>query len=112
MFYERYVQLCEANGMTPSAAATQAGFNKGTVSVWKKRYIAGKDVNPAKDIVEKICSCFDCSASWLLGVDGDEKKPAPNTRSERNYMDSVLTDAFKQADESTQEAILLLLKLK
>mgnify|MGYP003295245575 CR=1 FL=1 len=41
-----------------------------------------------------------------------QKKPTPENGSERNYGDSVLMDAFKQADQSTQEAILLLLKLK
>ena len=112
MFYERYVALCKKNGVTPSAAATQAGFNKGTVSVWKKKYEAGIDVRPEKDVVEKICSFFRCSESWLLGIDEQQKKPTPNNGGERNYEDSVLMEAFKQADESTQQAIRLLLKLK
>ena len=112
MFYERYLHLCEQHRVSPSAAAVKAGFNKGTVSVWKKKYTAGVDVRPDKDVIEKICGLFGCSESWLLGIDGDEKKPTPENGSERNYGDSVLMDAFKQADESTQEAILLLLKLK
>lgn len=112
MFYDRFLALCSRTGMTPSAAATQAGFNRGTVSVWKKYYEAGIDKRPNKDVVEKICKFFGCSESWLLGIDGEEKKPTPENGSERNYRDSVLMDAFKQADKSTQEAILLLLKLK
>ena len=112
MFYERYLHLCDRSGLTPSAAAIKAGFNKGTVSVWKKKYTSGIDVRPDKDVIDKICSLFNCSESWLLGIDEDEKKPASQNGSERDYRDSVLMDAFKQADESTQEAILLLLKLK
>ena len=112
MFYERFLTLCEGKKIAPSAAATQAGFNKGTVSVWKKKYTAGVDVRPEKDVVEKICNFFGCNETWLLGIDGHEKKPTLENESERNYGDSVLMDAFKQADESTQEAILLLLKLK
>ena len=33
MFYERYAQLCDENGISKSAAAERAGFNRGTVSV-------------------------------------------------------------------------------
>ena len=112
MFYERFLALCVEKGIAPSAAATQAGFNRGTVSVWKKKFIAGVDVRPDKDMLDKICKFFNCSETWLLGIDEKEKKPAPDDGSERNYGDSVLMDAFKRADESTQEAILLLLKLK
>lgn len=112
MFYERYISLCEKNRLSPSAAANKAGFTRGTVSVWKKKYEAGQDVRPEKDVIEKICTLFGCTESWLLGIDVQQKKPTPNNGSERNYGDSVLMDAFKQADKSTQEAILLLLKLK
>ena len=112
MFYERFLTLCERNKVAPSTAATQAGFNKGTVSAWKKKYAEGLDVRPERDVVEKICTFFNCSESWLLGIEEQEKKPAPDEGSERDYRDSVLMDAFKQADQSTQEAILLLLKLK
>ena len=112
MFYERFLALCEQKSVAPSAAATKAGFNRGTVSVWKKKYTAGVDVRPDKDVLDKICAYFGCQETWLLGIDEHEKKPTPENESERSYMDSVLMDAFKQADESTQEAILLLLKLK
>ena len=112
MFYERFIALCEKNRVSPSAAALQAGFNKGTVSVWKKKYESGVDVRPDKDVIEKISAYFNCSESWLLGIDEQQKMPTPDNGSERNYEDSELMDAFKQADESTQEAIRLLLKLK
>ena len=75
MFYERFLTLCEEKRIKPSAAATQAGFNKGTVSVWKKRYLEGVDVRPEKDVIEKICQFFNCSEPWLLGIEGHEKKP-------------------------------------
>ena len=112
MFYERFVALCKKHGMSPSGAATRAGFNKGTVSVWKKKFEAGMDVRPDKDVIDKICSFFKCSEAWLLGIEDDAKKPTPNNGGEHDYEDSVLMEAFKQADESTQEAIRLLLKLK
>ena len=74
MFYERYVSLCTREKFSPSTAAVKAGFNKGTVSVWKKKYEAGQDVVPEQEIIEKICAFFGCSESWLRGI---EKAPTP-----------------------------------
>lgn len=112
MFYERFLALCSKRGLAPSTAAIRAGFNKGTVSVWKAKHAAGIDVRPDKDVVEKICVFFGCSESWLLGIDGQQEKPTPKYGSEHDYENSDLMNAFKQADKSTQEAIRLLLKLK
>lgn len=112
MFYERYLSLCENKRLSPSAAATQAGFNRGTVSVWKKKFENGQDVRPEKDVIEKICSFFGCSEMWLLGIETKKETPTPDDGSERSYTDIELTEAFMRADEATREAIRLLLKLK
>lgn len=74
MFYERYLQLCEDAKIAPSAAATKAGFNRGTVSVWKKKYEAGMDVTPDQDIVNKICDFFGCTESWVRGISSQKEK--------------------------------------
>lgn len=74
MFYERYLQLCENAKIAPSAAATKAGFNRGTVSVWKKKYEAGMDVTPDQDIVNKICDFFGCTESWIRGISAQKEK--------------------------------------
>lgn len=76
MFYERYVKLCMSRKIAPSTAATKAGFNRGTVSVWKKKYDAGLDVVPEQEIINKICDFFGCTEQWLRGIDaGKEKVP-------------------------------------
>ena len=110
MFYERYLSLCKGKGVTPSGAATQAGFNKGTVSVWKKKYEAGVDVRPEKDVIDKICAFFGCDEPWLLGMDGHEKKPTPISGGEHDYEDWELAQSVMQADEQTKEVIRLILK--
>lgn len=112
MFYERYLALCTKKRISPSAAATQAGFNRGTVSVWKKKYECGQDVRPEKDVIEKICLFFGCSEMWLLGIEAKKETPTPDNGSERDYTDVELTEAFMRADDATREAIRLLLKLK
>ena len=104
MFYERFLALCEQNRIAPSAAATQAGFNRGTVSVWKKKYVAGIDVRPEKDVLEKICSFFKCSETWLLGIEEQEKTPTPENGNERSES-SDLIERIKQADSQTLELV-------
>lgn len=74
MFYERYLQLCDAAKIAPSAAATNAGFNRGTVSVWKKKYEVGIDVTPDQEVINKICKFFGCTESWLRGIPSQKEK--------------------------------------
>lgn len=112
MFYERYLSLCTSKRLSPSAAATKAGFNRGTVSVWKKKYESGIDVRPERDVIDKICVFFGCSEMWLLGIEAKKETPTPENGSERAYEDIELTEAFKRADEATKAAIRLLLKLQ
>ena len=104
MFYERFLILCEGKKLTPSGAATMAGFNKGTVSVWKKKHAAGVDVRPDKDVIDKICVLFNCSEAWLLGLEEQEKTPTPEDGSERSDI-SDLIERIKQADDQTIELI-------
>ena len=104
MFYERFLELCNEKRISPSAAATQAGFNRGTVSVWKKKYEAGADVRPEKSVIEKICSFFGCTEIWLLGIEEYEKTPTPETGNEREDI-ADLIERIKQADDQTIELI-------
>ena len=112
MFYERYISLCEEKRVSPSAAATQAGFNKGTVSSWKKKHAEGVDVRPERDVIEKICNFFGCSESWLLGIEEQEKMPTLISEGEQDYSDSDLMNAVRHATPDQKEAIRLFLKIK
>ena len=62
---------------------------------------------PAPETLQKIARYFDTSVDALL--DGENKK-TPTPKGERDYLRWI--EAFENADESTREAILLLLKLK
>lgn len=100
MFYERYVSLCTREQLSPSAAAGKAGFNKGTVSVWKKKYEAGQDVVPEQEVIDKICAFFGCSESWLRGI---EKAPTPE--GERNISDDDIKFALFGGDGEITDAM-------
>lgn len=115
--YDKFVQLCQKRGVDTATAYKEMAINKGTISVWKKNALDGIPVIPSARIAKKLSEYFKMPVEYFLysndQLDDKQKEtPTPNEGSERNYGDSVLMDAFKQADKSTQEAILLLLKLK
>lgn len=115
--YDKIVDLCQNKGIDVATAYKATEINKGTISVWKKKAMDGDHVTPSTKIAKKLSEYFDVPVEYFLYNDyqienGQKNKPTPENGSERNYGDSVLMDAFKRADESTQEAILLLLKLK
>lgn len=110
MFYERYLQLCEEAKIAPSAAATKAGFNRGTVSVWKKKYEVGLDVTPDQDIVDKICNFFGCTESWIRGISEQKEKPTPVSESgpARNIIKIAGRDGSFVERELTDEQVALM----
>ena len=61
MFYDVYCQLCKDYGITPSGAAKEIGFSKGTVSTWKSR-----GTTPASELLNKIAEYFHVSTDYLL----------------------------------------------
>ena len=99
-FSARFKQLCKEHGVTQKKALEDMGFHRNAVQSW----ISGK---PSADALKKISGYFDMSTDELLGV---ETKKTPTPKGERDYL--AIMNAFDQADDSTREAILLLLKLK
>lgn len=98
-------ELCAEKGVNITQMCREAGVHRSTVSELKQ----GRTKTLGPKNLEKLSAYFEVPIDYFLG---NKKKPTPENGSERNYGDSVLMDAFKRADESTQEAILLLLKLK
>ena len=98
-------EICAEKGVNITQMCREAGVNRSTVSELKQ----GRTKTLGSKNLERLATYFEVPIEYFLG---NKKKPTPENGSERNYGDSVLMDAFKRADESTQEAILLLLKLK
>lgn len=65
VFYDVYLMLCKEKNLSPSAAAIQAGINKGTVSVWKKKWEKNVDVDPDKSTIDKLSSFFGVTEAKL-----------------------------------------------
>lgn len=101
MFYEIVNNLCKERKTTITRMAEEIGLSNAAPTSWRKGSV------PKLSTLEKIADYFGVSVDYLRGV---ETKKAPTPKGERDYL--AIMNAFDQADESTREAILLLLKLK
>ena len=69
MFYDRFIELCNSRGISPSKAAQEAGMNKSTVTYWKNH----AESKPTGQLAEKLCSYFNISMNELYGENQIEK---------------------------------------
>ena len=69
MFYDKFIALCERDGVSPSKVMTDSGFNKATVSMWKRKYLQGVDVRPSFDMLSALSKYFNVSSDYLLGTE-------------------------------------------
>ena len=106
-FYENFLYLSNSVGKSPSAVALEIGISKPTVNRWKN----GGGLTDAT--ARKVADYFGITKNQLLGAEpiiAESNKKTPTPEGERDYQSMI--EAFENADESTREAILLLLKLK
>ena len=99
MFFDRFSELCQAKGITPSRAAIEMGINKGTVSVWKN-----KGSLPQSAQLQKIADYFGVSTDYLLnGSDNDssEKKETPAlTKKDERDIEKILAETRRQLEDN------------
>lgn len=100
-FSSRFKQLCKEKGVTQKQALADMGMGRNAAQSW----ISG---SPSLETLQRIAEYFGITTDEVLGVE-TKKAPTP-AKGERDYL--AIMNAFDQADESTREAILLLLKLK
>ena len=92
-FFERYAELCKANGETPNSVAKELGVSSGSVTAWKN----GTD--PRNKTLQKIAEHFSVSTDYMLG--SDEKKPTES--GERDVLDDVDVAFYGQYKELTED---------
>lgn len=100
-FSLRFKQLCKENGVTQKKALEDMGLHRNAAQRWAEG-------SPSTEALIKIAEYFGITTDEVLGKE-HKKTPTP-AKGERDYL--AIMNAFDQADESTREAILLLLKLK
>ena len=73
MFFEKYVNLCNGKGLSPSAAAKEIGFSNAAASGWKK------GAPPRGANLQKIANFFDVPVEYFdeeTDDRGQKKNPA------------------------------------
>lgn len=65
MLYNKFLELCDEKGISPSTAAAEMGISKSLLSKWKNR----KQVYPSTKVLEKMTNYFGVDAIELIGTD-------------------------------------------
>lgn len=64
MFYDKFVELCKAKGVKPTAAAVEMGLSKATPSKWKRT-----EATPQTETLTLVANYFGVSVNSLLEVE-------------------------------------------
>lgn len=70
MFYDRFLELCEAQGVKPKKAVTDMNLSNSIATAWKNR-----GLTPKSETLSKIAQHFDVPMDFLL-----ERPPFDNWR--------------------------------
>ena len=83
MFYDKFVELCQWKGVTPSRAAIESGISKSLVTKWKQEKVSA----PSPEGLKKLSHYFGVPISELLE---EEEEPLVNHDQELNEYLQVL----------------------
>ena len=103
MFYNKFVQLCQRDGISPSKAASLIGFNRSSVSMWK-----AQGYTPRREILVKIANYFNVSVDYLLGEEDKEKKTTDNDGLSEE--EKALLDLFNRVPADSRPMILEMIR--
>lgn len=62
MFFDKFKQLCDDRGISPSKAAIAMGMSNSTPTKWKKN-----GITPDGRTLEKVCDFFGVSVDYFVG---------------------------------------------
>lgn len=99
-FYDRYVEMCNKTGKSPSAVATEMGLSKTAVHRWKN------GGSPTDATAAKIASYFNVSVAYLSG-----KEENPTTKNDSGISAAkaaLIKKVMQMSDEDLQKLDLLL----
>ena len=66
MFYDRFVALCEKNGVSENKACADSGISRSVAAKWKNQLNNGKDVKPSAKTLKALSNYFGVSTDYLL----------------------------------------------
>ena len=69
MFWDKFVTLCSAKGISPNGVCADLGLSTATATKWKRGAV------PRDTTLKKIADYFGVSVGFLLGEEIKEKEP-------------------------------------
>jgi len=93
VFFEQYLLLCSAKGVSPSKAAQDNNISKTSVTRWRTGAI------PNAEILQKLALYFDVSTDYLLGNTDIKNKPAVQENDELSDNIKIIVEKLKQLDK-------------
>lgn len=105
MFFDKYAQLCKKKGISPSAAAMEAGLSKSLVTKWK----SNKVEVPSPDVLKKLSNYFGIPVSELLGEKDIKKEQTTEIDSLPDKRKALIEFAMS-VPEDKAEMILRVMK--
>ena len=99
VFYNKYVNLCNMKGVSPSAAAEEMGYQRSVVTRWSK------GTEPREATIQRVADYFGVDADYLRG-----KKENPQIR-----QDQEVSESFKELlgmmKDAPEDDLRLLIKM-
>lgn len=96
MFWKRFYELCNKQGVSPNRVCAELGFSNATATKWKNGSV------PGEKSMLKIAVYFGVSVAFLYGFDDKEKSPATAELSEKHQK---LVLAYDNAEPVVQVAV-------
>ena len=104
--YETYCRIRDKKGLKDSNVADAAKIPRSTFTDWKQ----GKS-SPKREKMEKIANVLDVPVDYLMTGDAKYLAMAYAKQTEATIEELEIINAFRKADELTQQMILRLLGL-
>lgn len=104
MFYDRYLELCNEKGVSPSKAALSNGISKTSVTRWKDGAV------PNPDILSSFASYFNVSIDYLLGKTDIKKEPTAQIGDKLFGEEAEILKMFRAASPELKAAALAMLE--
>jgi transcriptional regulator with XRE-family HTH domain len=96
MFWDKFVTLCSAKGISPNGVCADLGLSTATATKWKKGAI------PRDTTLKKIADYFCVSTSYLLGVVDD---PEPVALVDPSKKEPPMMEWLTKLDDMTPDEL-------
>lgn len=107
VFYDRFIELCQRKGVSPTRAALEAGISKSLVSKWK----ANASREPSPEVIRKLADYFELSPYEVVAAKTPGNENASPEDAELNeYLEMLRTRPemkmmFQLAKGATKEDV-------